>query len=95
MRGLRSSTYVRAESEPLHHARTETFEKDVASVEDPQCDLDSGRLLQIETDRALAAAERVAEGSAQIGPQRSTIDADHVGAHVGQEHPAVRTRRET
>ncbi len=68
-----------------------------ARVGEPQERLDAGRLLEVEADRvpstryiAFVAGEDVSIAAHRV----DTVDAQHLGAEVGEEHPAERARPE-
>jgi hypothetical protein len=79
-----------AEPEPFGHAGTKAFDQRVGLFRQRQHDLDCLRLLEIEGDRAPAARHHVELGierQAEIGALEP-IDAQDVGAHVGEQHAA-------
>ena len=85
---------VRAQTEALHHAGAEALEEGVCAFDQLERDLDALGVLEVERDRAAAAGEQVA---GRIGRRftrsvRGAVDADDVGAHVGQDHAAEGAR---
>ena len=62
---------------------------------EPLDDLAAGLALDVEGKRAAAAVQhvelRLASGQAQIG-RLAAVDADHLGAHVGEQHGGERRR---
>ena len=85
---------VRPEPEPLHHAGPKTFDQRIGLRDQLLRDFDIFRLLQIERDRAASARQKVEfrlDRRAEIG-WLGAIDADDIGAHVGEQHAAERPR---
>ena len=86
------------------HAGPVVLEHDVGREREARAPLALRRILEVEHDRALVAVHRrevlaerasvsrtataaaIAEAVAAVG----RLDLDHVGAHVGQQHPAER-----
>jgi hypothetical protein len=78
-------TDVRAEAHALGHAGAEALEERVGLFDE----LEHGRhalgILQVDGDRAAAAEERAGVLLARV---LDAVDADHLGAQVGEEHRA-------
>src|SRR3546814_746904 len=68
----------------LHHPRPITLDDPVGALAQLARDLDRVGLLHVERDRRPVAAQRIA----RIHEAAGTIDADHLGAMVGEHHPA-------
>ena len=86
--------FVRPEAKALHHAGPEAFDQCISFRHQLPGDLDVRGLLQVERDRAAAARQKIVfgfDGIAEIG-RLGAIDADDVGAHVGEQHAAERPR---
>ena len=95
-----------AEAEPLHHAGPEILQHDVGREAQGARRREICGVLQVEDDRALVAIDRsevlgVARrlrGGRRAGERRplahpvalGRLDLDHVGAQVGEQHPAER-----
>jgi hypothetical protein len=75
---------VRPEPETLHHARAEPLEQRVGSLDQPEHHLRRAFVLQVERHRPPTAPEGLGERfqAARLGP----IDAQHVGAEIGEQH---------
>ena len=93
--GLSGQQLVGAEPQPLHDARPEALDQGVGLGREL---LDDGapRLgLDVEGERAAAPVQHVELGlatrQAQIG-RLATVDADHLGTHVGEERGRERRR---
>jgi hypothetical protein len=81
---------IGAEPQPLGDAGAEAFDEDVGLLHQRQHELDRLRALEIEPDRAPAAphdVELVLERQTQVA-RLEPVDAQHVGAHVGEQHAA-------
>ena len=95
--GLRARHVVGAEPEPLGHAGAEALEQRVGALDEPQHELDAFGVLQVDTDRAAAAVQRLEVRLVELRRVHllRAVDADDVGAHVGQQHPGERARSDT
>ena len=83
---------VGPDAEPLGDAGPEHLEEGVGLLHQPQQRLDAVGLLQIDGDGLLAAVHgagrrlRVVDGPGGVDP----VDPQHLGPHVGEQHPAER-----
>jgi hypothetical protein len=89
--GVARQAGVRAEAEALHDAGAEAFDQDVGLFGQLQHDLARLGVLQVERERAAAAGHDVelrAEHGERVGGAGLglAVDADDLGAHVGQHH---------
>ncbi len=86
-----------AETDPLHHPRTEVLHENIGAGDQPAQDLRALRLLEIEGDRPLAAVGRNEQGRELAGRvdrlaatprdvSAERLNLDDVGALVRQEH---------
>ena len=93
---------VRA-AETLHHAGAEVLPDDVGPTDEVVEDLTPGIPGEVERDGLLAAVDREEVRRLAVGEERRThdphrvaavgvLDLDHLGAHVGEQHRAVRPR---
>src|SRR3546814_847853 len=83
----------RPEAEALNHARPVSLNQAVRMSEQPANHLDAGRLLQVDHKGTTAS---VGNAVTRIAPDAEVagfrpVDADDLGAHVGQHHGAKRT----
>ena len=87
------------EAELGEAARLEVLDRDVGATQQLACQLDVVRVVEVEHDRLLVAVDReVVRRDAVVlgrapGPclvAGRALDLDHGGAHVGQQHRAVR-----
>lgn len=85
---------VRAQPDPLGDARAEALDEDVGGVAQLQHQLDAFGRLGVDADRPAAAGQRVDRQAEHVLPRRRAIDADHVGAEVGEDHRGERPGRE-
>ena len=85
---------VGADTETLGDPRPEALDQAVGGLDEPHHGLDALRGLHVDADRATAAQHDVGRGHIRItaSNRRGSLDADHVGAHVGQHHGAERPR---
>ena len=85
---------VGADAEPLGDAGPEALHDDVGLLDQREHRLDAVGALEVDADRAAAAVEHV--GRRRLGVAAhdlaGPVDADDVGAHVGEEHGAERAR---
>ena len=81
---------IRPEAVAFHHAGAEAFDQAVRFFQQFQRGFDVGRILQVQTDRAAAAACHI--GGAAGAAVARAVNPDHVGAHVRQQHAAERAR---
>jgi hypothetical protein len=77
------------EPQPRHHVGAEVLDHHVGAGDEPARDVEVGGLLEVEHEGTLAA---VPHGVGRGVPARATgrIDADHVGAVVGELHGGER-----
>ena len=81
----------RSEAEPLHHARPEALQQHVGRFRQREHGLDGAGLLEVERGRAPAPVQQVgARMDAVTRPH--PVDAQHIRAHVRQQHGAMRPR---
>ena len=73
-----------SEPEPLHHTGPEPLDQRVGPVDQLQNDVTSLGTLDIDGDRAPAAMHHVLVGAG--GAHSHTLDPDHVGTEVGEQH---------
>ena len=73
---------------------TEALDEAIGPLDQLQERLDALGRLEVEPDRTPPTVERVAgrQGRIPAANLRRPVDADHVGAHVGQHHRRERTR---
>ena len=92
--GVAGEAVVGADTEPLGDPGPEALDQAVGGLDEPHHRLEALGRLHVDTDRATAAQHDV--GRRHIGipasNRRGSLDADHVGAHVGQHHGAERPR---
>ena len=81
---------VGAEPQPFHDSRTEALLQHVGLLDHGEERVDAGRILEVYGDRLAASVQEVELGAASR--HALTIDADHVGSHVGEHHGAERSR---
>jgi hypothetical protein len=86
-----SQAVVRAEAEPLRRTGPETFDQHVGGGHQVEDGGDRVGVLEVERDARPAAVEQVG-GAAGERLATRPVDADHVGAEVGQDHARMRTR---
>ena len=88
---------IGAEPEAFHDAGPEALEERVGALDQLKRDLDAVGMLEVECDRASAAGEQIAGRLRRhlVGRVGGAIDADDVGAHVGEDHAAERSRPDT
>ncbi|MGY3405910.1 hypothetical protein ACVWZV_002023 [Bradyrhizobium sp. GM5.1] len=80
--------HVRPETEPLHHAGTETLDQRVGIRKQIEYLRDRRLVLEVELDHlAAAACDRL-----HVLPGADPIERDDFGAHVGQHHAGKRAR---
>ncbi len=91
-RGLRPSSDVRPEPEPLHHAGAEALDQRVGFLGQRQHQLGALGGLEVDRNRGAAASGDVGPGGAKQRRLVGAIQPDHVGAHVGQQHRGERPR---
>ena len=93
--GIAREADLGAEAEPLHHAGAKALDQRVGGADQLERGRDRLRLLQVERDRAPAAIEKAAAldrvERVALG-RRLAVDADDVGAHVGEQHAGERRR---
>ncbi len=75
-----------SEAQALHHAGAETFDEHVGFRDDVEHGCGRAVRAQVDLQRAAAAREDVVRRSARAG----AFDADHLRAHVGEQHRAER-----
>ena len=93
-RGFRARHDVGTDSQSFHHLRAEALDQAVGgSNQIEQCG-DAIWMLQVDGDVASAAQQHVvvrAVGGRAVD-RIGALDADHLGAHVGQHHRCERAR---
>ncbi len=87
---IAGQAHVRTDSEALCHPRSQAFDENVGPVHQAQHGLWSGRVLQVDGNRAARAGQRV--GRDQAGAAARPVDAQHIGTQVGEHHAGVRRR---
>ena len=81
---------VRAQPEPLHDSGAEALDQRIRLLDEPEHDLRRLALLEVERNRGTAARER---GLRQRRcARRRTVDPDHIGPEVGEQHGRERRR---
>ena len=92
--GVARQTVLRSEPQTFHNPRPEPFDEHVTTRHEPQDHLHPARRLEIDRQRPLAPLEQIMPGAVAAPPrgQGDSIDPDHIGAEVGQEHSGVRSR---
>jgi hypothetical protein len=77
---------------PLRNARAKAFDQDVGTPHQLQRRIDRATRLQVERHRALVAVVEVEARRHRRADVdgRGTVDAHHVGTHVGQQRAAER-----
>lgn len=90
--GVALQAGVRAEPEPLHDAGPEALDEHVGAVGESQHRVACGGVLEVGGHRGPAAAQQhLGIGGGELpGP----VDADDVGAEVGQQHAGEGRRRQ-
>jgi hypothetical protein len=85
---------VGPEAQAFHDTGPEPLQQDVGPLDQRPHDGEVVGVLEVERDRALAAIQqrRRPEGADQSAACAPPVDADDVGAQVGQQHAAERTR---
>ena len=81
--------HVGPEAKTFHHAGTEAFDQRVGLLDQFQRGLDGFGLLEIEGDAAAAA---IGDFVFRRHASALAVDADHVRAHVGEQHGGERSR---
>ena len=97
-RGLARSEPVPAKAQALHGPGAAVLQQHLGLQHELARDLQVGRLLEVQRDRALAAVEAgevlaVAAGQRWPGAHGVTLgrfDLDHLGAEIGQQHAGER-----
>ena len=83
------------QAQPLHDAGTEALDQRVGLGRQPPDDGAAGLGLEVDGQRAAAPVQhielRLAAGQAEIG-RLAPVDADHLGAHVGEQRGRERRR---
>ncbi len=90
--GVARQAHLGAQAQALGHAGAPALDQHIGAVDQAQRGIAAGRLLDIQRHRAAAAAghvERRGHGHAQAAGL-GAVDADHVGAQIGQQHRAHR-----
>ena len=85
--GVAGGALVWAEPEPLGHAGPIALDEDVGALDEAHHDVDAVGLLEVDGDGPPPPIEHLLRRGAA-----GTVDADDVGTHVGQHHPAERDR---
>ena len=95
-RGLRGHAVVGSDAEALGDAGPEHVDHRVGVLREAHEDRGALGRLEVEADGALAAVHLVARGATVVRRARDlgAFDAQHVGAEVGEQHPAERSRPE-
>ena len=81
---------ARADAESLHHPRAKALDQGVGVLAEPEQRLTAVGGLEVDRDRLAAPPRRVLGGNDGGGCR--ALDAQHVGAHVGQQHARERRR---
>ena len=93
--GLIFSSSSGDEAQPLHDAGAEALDQGVGLGRQPLDDGAAGLGLDVDRQRAAAPVQhielRLAAGQAEIG-RLAPVDADHLGAHVGEQRGRERRR---
>ena len=85
--------HVRAETEPVHHARPEVLDHHVGGGDQAPGGGAPGLALQVQLQPCLAAVVHRIRGVAGIGaPSAGPVDLDYLRALVGQQHAGQRPR---
>ena len=91
---IRGEQDVGTEAEALHHARPEAFDERVRLLREQQRGGDAVFRLEIQRHGAAPAQHDIGgalSSESETGIARP-VDEQHVGAHVGEHHPAERAR---
>ena len=85
---MRAQALVGADAQPFHHAGPEALDQRVGTLDEIEQRADAVGVLEVDGDVAPAAQHEVGTGVAGDGPTRDLcpLDADHVGAEIGQQH---------
>ena len=93
--GVAGEHRVRPDAEPFGHAGPEPLDQRVGALGQPQHDLGRAGLAQVEGDGPATAPERAGRQAAEHAALAGQlVDAHHLGAEVGQQHPEERHRPE-
>ena len=88
-------TGLGAQPQPLHHARSVAFDQRIGTGRELQRGLAASRAAKVERDRASSACDCVeARRQSECAARAWPVDADHLGAQVGEQHRAERARPE-
>jgi hypothetical protein len=83
---------VRAEAQPLHHPGAEALDEGVGAVGQREDGVPLGRVLEVRGHGVPAAAQQ--HLGVRRGQPAGAVDADHLGAQVGQQHAGEGRRRQ-
>jgi len=89
--GLAGQAGLRPEPEPFHDARPHAFDQRIATFDHAQHQFGSARRLEVDADRLFAAIEDRLPAQAQGSGLSGSLDEDHLGAHIGEQHARERT----
>src|SRR5699024_8671333 len=84
-----------SESDRFHLSDAEVLEQDIGGVDEVEDAAPIGRLGDVELDAVLVAVERGEQAGSRTGQVAGLVagparfDLDHLGAEVGQDHPAA------
>ncbi len=92
---MRSISVVGPEPEALHDARPEALDQRVGALGERQRKVSAGIALEIDRERLAPAQRWICRTCLAEAAPDMAIEPDHVGAHVGQQHPGKRIRADT
>ena len=86
--GVAGEALVGPDAEPLHHARAEALDQRVGVLDEVEQRRRAVGVLEVDGDVAPAAQRDVAvrRVGRRAAHRLGALDADHLGAHVGQQH---------
>ena len=90
--GVAGQAHIGPEAQALGDAGAKALEERIGLLDEAQHRLDAIGVLQVHADRATAAREHVLRRGRWIAAHDGlrALNADHVGAHVREEHPGER-----
>ena len=88
--GVAGEALVGPEAQAFHDPRPEPFDERVGLLDESKHSGDAVGVLEVDGNRATPTVQHVARRVARTGS--GTVDAHHVGTHVGQHHGGERAR---
>ena len=89
--GITREQGFRPEPQPFHHAGAKALQQHIGAFGEREHRFDSAGLLEVERGRAPAPVQQVGARMDAVGWPHP-VDAQHIRAHVGQQHGAMRPR---